>query len=120
MAEILTEMGIRTHRSLAVISLRELPLLTSSGDLAVVPTEELVRMGLLKSSFEPAVQLRAFGIKTRLIDFVTRDALEGHSFEPSTVTHFIDDAVAFVGYITKGEVRDVKDYLTWFARTLGP
>ena len=117
-AENLTEMGIRTHRSLAVIKLNELPLLNSTGDLAIVPIEELVRAGVLRNNFEPALQLRAFGIKTRLIDFVTKDAFAGFG-DDTEVRNMIDDALSFVRYITKGDVGDVKGYLKWFANTLG-
>ncbi|KND50269.1 MAG: hypothetical protein AB202_03550 [Parcubacteria bacterium C7867-007] len=108
MAEVLTALNIRTHRSLAIIELQELVrfnLLTRKGEVESV--EQLRREKSLIDDFVPVVQVRAFGTKSRLQDM-------------ESVTSFqeFEDALDLVRLETNGEVTDIESYMQWFSTTL--
>lgn len=124
MSEILTQKGVRTHRSLAVIKLHELPVL-KDGKLEITSVDELLKNRLLRPDFEPVIQVRAYGIKARLADFLLQNAsmnmnnnrMQGDM--ENNIKNEINDAISLIQYETRGSVKDALDYLRWFAITLG-
>jgi hypothetical protein len=104
-AEHFTELGIRTHRSLAIIELEELPVKVGSS-FVTKPIDLLYEEKQLPRDFVPVVQVRAYGTKSRLGDV-------GGDF------HILEDAMQVVSDETKSEFNDLASYLSWFAYTLG-
>ena len=106
MAEVLTDIGVRTHRSIAIFELKELPV-PYEGGRRLATIHELIKTGAMTETFKPVIQLRAFGIKKRL-DGIDKDLGKSE----------LDDALSFV----RAEIPAVSDpisYLKWFAETMG-
>lgn len=111
MAERLAALGIRTHRSIAVIELRELATLSATNEMRRESIEALRERGELPETFVPVVQIRAFGTKTRIWDvgdYISKIARKE-----------VNDAIALVRREADPQVKDVESYLDWFAKTLG-
>ena len=118
MSETLTQKGMRPHRSLAIIKLHELPLLSDNSQVEIMPIAELQKRSLLPSDFEPVLQVRAYGVKTRVANFLMKNAVQiNHT--PDDIKSDVEDAISLVRYETEGAVKDALGYLRWFARTLG-
>ncbi|MDO8576412.1 MAG: hypothetical protein Q7R90_03795 [bacterium] len=103
-SELLTTNGIRTHRSLAIFELKELPV-GGRETLKRVPIPELREQGLLDEQYDPVIQMRAFGTKTRL-------------GEPVTAADF-DDAISLIRLEGGTSPATRLEYLDWFIETLG-
>lgn len=100
MSEEFLNAGVRTHRVLAIIGLKE--LIVGGRKLSL---EEAVKEGIIDQDFQPVVEVRAFGTKARIWDLtkpILRDAKKMVSQE--------------LGY---KEPFSNKEYLEWFAKTLG-
>lgn len=109
-AELFSNFGIRTHRSLAVIELHELAKSDKkTGNAITMSLDELRKNGHLPENFYPVVQVRAFGTKTRLIDIKKFGA----------VREEVEDTISLVSRETKESVKDIESYIDWFAKTLG-
>ncbi|MEK7156344.1 MAG: hypothetical protein AAB790_00880, partial [Patescibacteria group bacterium] len=102
-SELLTTNGVRTHRSIAIFELKELPV--GWGEtLERVQISELKERGLLDAEYDPVIQMRAFGTKTRLGEPVNRADF--------------DDAISLIR--SEGETAPTTrlGYLYWFIDAL--
>lgn len=99
--EIFSEAGVRVARAIAVIKLEELV----DADGHKISLEEARERGILDADFEPAIELRAFGTRARIAD---------------TANH-VKDAMALVAQELGIDPEDfsARDYLLWYAETLG-
>ncbi|TSC85588.1 MAG: hypothetical protein G01um10148_974 [Parcubacteria group bacterium Gr01-1014_8] len=111
MAEKFAELGIRTHRCLGVLQLKEVGIRQEDGSMKLVPVDEIPRgdtqirkHGILPENFEPALEIRAYGIKTRVQDIEGREDIE--------------DAIDFIN-MENETVTNVREYAQWFAEELG-
>lgn len=112
MAELLTTAGVRTHRCISIIELKELPFPEpNTVEPTMVSVKQLKLERELPDDFVPVVQWRAFGTKTRLAD-VAGAMTEGTRKE-------VADAIALVKKETGGQVYDESSYVEWFSKTLG-
>lgn len=99
--EIFSEAGIRVVRAIAVIKLKELV----DADGHKISLEEARERGILEADFEPAIELRAFGTRARIGD---------------TANHLKDAMVLVAQELgVEPESFTAKDYILWFAETLG-
>jgi len=106
-SEAFLRAGISTSRTVGIIKLEELLV-----DEKRVGLEEVRNRGLLDPSFQPVLEMRAFGTKTRIQD------LESHE-NPELL---LNDARALVSQMVqqKGDIHlSYPDYFLWFAKTLG-
>jgi len=110
-SEEFAEKGIRTQRTIAIIDLLELPLYENDAT-RLVPIEELRRQHLLKDDFNPVVQIRAFGTKTRVADIL--------NYTNSTQSlEKLGDARLMYQYETSDRSEGFLNYANWFADQLG-
>lgn len=127
-AEEFTALGIRTHRSLGVMRLLEVPVQEKSGSVGLVPVSAIPRgkpekptHGILLPEFVPAVEIRAFGIKTRVEEVVSPLGRYGPELTLSQLKERrarIGEAIAYV-HNEDDNVVNTQSYAFWFARTLG-
>lgn len=102
-SEDFVKAGIRTSRTLAIIELEELVL--EGRKISLTAARE---KGIIDQSFQPVVEVRAFGTKARIID-------ANYSNVP-----LIEDAKLLVAQeLGRTEPLSDEEYLNWFARTLG-
>ena len=111
MAEIFTQNGIRTHRSIAIFGLHELPFYTEKNKKYTV--EQLTEQKLLRYGIKPVIQMRAFGTKTRLAEVDRGDGAPNEQ-----VRSKILDAMDLVAIEAKKRF-SAFSYVNWFAKTLG-
>lgn len=99
--EIFSEAGVRVARAIAVIKLKELV----DKDGHKISLEEARDRGILETDFEPVIELRAFGTRARIAD---------------TANH-VKDAMALVAQELGIDPKyfSAKNYLLWYAETLG-
>lgn len=98
-AEEFTQAGIRTHRGLAIIELRELIV---NGRRKSV--NELKKYGLIDKDFYPVIEVRAFGTKARISDRTPEQ---------------LEDAKRLVAQELGIEFNSDEEYFKWFAQELG-
>lgn len=107
MSEAFLRAGISTSRTLGIIKLEELIV-----DEKKITLEEAKSSGLLDAEFQPALEIRAFGTKTRIQD------LESHQ-DPELL---LNDARMLVSQML-GKKDDAQlsysEYFAWLAATLG-
>lgn len=113
MSEKFLRVGIRTHRVLAVIDLKELIV-----EGKKVTVEKARKMGGIFSEheekFQPVIAVRAFGTKTRIGD------LYGSSINKEEAKLLQEDAKKLVSQeIGLKKILSDDAYLEWFAKTLG-
>jgi hypothetical protein len=132
MAEEFSKLGIRTHRALAVLELNELTIGSE-----VRPVLLLKLADKLHADFNPVIEVRAFGSKTRAGDLfpLSRPALvTGEEYvrklaaldidqmltlrDIRKARHEIEDTLTF---LTKEQKRTFtkKEYIEWFVHELG-
>lgn len=102
-SEFLLKKGLRTHRTIAILKLKELPTY-GGGKMTIKEAREL---GYINEDEEPIIQLRAYGTQAR----VDNAADDGFAL--------LKDAVALVAQETGEKDMTVTKYLRWFASTLG-
>lgn len=107
LTEFFSENGIRTHRSIAIFGLKEIPVPAGSPPLSVESLKE--------KGHEPVIQMRAFGTKTRVSELVSDQI----GLSRSERTPALQDACALVSQEFPGTVSDMSSYIHWFAGTLG-
>lgn len=111
MSEMFVKMGLRTHRVLTIIKLKE--LIDPEGNK--VSIKKAVERGYIKTTTKPVVEVRAFGVKSRISDLFVNNP---HKEKLELILKDAREVVAKefnIGY----ESFSNKDYLTWLARTLG-
>ena len=110
-ADELAEKGIRTQRTIAIIDLLELPIYEND-TTRLVPIQELKERHVLNEDFNPVIQMRAFGIKTRVADIL--------SYTNSTQSlKELADARLMDQYETSDRSDGFSSYASWFAEQLG-
>ena len=109
-SELLNKEGVRTHRSIAVFRLHELPVYGRGTETIY----KLEKNDLLREGIEPVIQMRAFGTKTRLGEIGDQITM---SNENAAVK--IHDALKLLSAEMKQGPLTIEEYLEWFARTLG-
>lgn len=102
-AEQLYALGVRTHRTLGIIMLKE--LVTTEG---IESVELLQQRQLLPAGFMPVVQVRAFGTELRVSDLTVKPR-----FQEATLNDVYQLIGEELGITVSGE-----NYLDWFAATL--
>lgn len=102
-SEFLLKKGLRTHRTIAILKLKE--LLTYGG--TKISVEDAQELGYLNEGEQPVIQLRAYGTQARI---------DNASDQEFALTK---DAIALVGQEIGRKNLEVTEYLRWFATTLG-
>ena len=99
--------GIRSTRVIAIIKPHE--IIDSEGN--AISIDEAKKRGLIPKEYEPVLTVRAFGVKTRV----------NEQMGPSKKFFFLDDARRFVAFELNKNIDEFsfKDYMEWFAETLG-
>jgi|GEM_PF-3452624 hypothetical protein len=113
MSEKFSALGIRTNRILAILRPKELPVIIE-GTQQKLSISALRKRELLSPEFNPVIEVRAFGTKTRISEIGA-----GTRTEANRKIAEIDDALTLVAHETGGVVSDFSTYLKWFAETLG-
>lgn len=99
--------GIRTFRVLGIIELKEIFLKDKK-----ISLKEVKEKGIIKRKFQPVIEVRAFGTKARIRDFT-----EG--FRDEIKKLLLEDAKKMVSQEIGEDLSNDRDYLEWFANTLG-
>lgn len=99
--EYFLEKGMRTHRTVAIIALKEI---VDIGER--VPLKKAFEKQLIRSDEEPVIQVRAYGTKARIVNAGNMNGL------------FLEDAIELVGQELRKKMT-TKEYMQWFAETLG-
>lgn len=100
--------GIRTHRVLATIELKE--LIVNQRKLSL---REAIEEGIIDDNFHPVVELRAFGTKTRIIDIGPTSTKEERELLFKDAKKLVSQELGYKKPMVPEE------YLNWFAKTLG-
>lgn len=110
--EFFINKGIRTHRVLAILDLEE--LVDARGKK--ISISEAKEKEMISEEMHPVISLRAFGTKERLEYININDKLNKHR---SILA--LQDAVSLVAIEENKKPEDfsLKDYILWFAKTLG-
>jgi len=107
MSEEFLSAGIRTHRVLAIIELEEIIL--NGKKLSV---EEARKANIIDEELNPVVEVRAFGIKTRVDDFTFG--------KKTSDLPLIEDAKKLLSQeLGRKETLSNEEYAEWFTKTLG-
>ncbi len=106
-SELFTKNGIRTHRSIAIFGLKEIPVPSGHTPLSVEALKE--------KGFEPVIQMRAFGTKTRVSELFSDQV----GLSRGERVAALQNAFALVSQEFPGTVSDIPSYIHWFAETLG-
>ena len=103
MSELFIKKGLRTHRALAIIRLDE--IIAKNGEK--ISVSKARKLGYIKYTTEPVIEVRAFGTKARIADAENQFLLE--------------DAKRMVAKELGKDSNNFsnKDYIQWFAQTLG-
>ncbi|MDP9248987.1 MAG: hypothetical protein M3M85_00540 [bacterium] len=101
MSENLLEVGIRTYRVAAIIKLME----AIDNEGKVISIDEAKRLGILRESDEPVLEVRAYSTKMRVANLT----------EP---VHLRDAMVMVAQELGRTEISE-EEYARWFASTLG-
>ena len=103
MSELFIKKGLRTHRALAIIRLDE--IIAKNGEK--ISVSKARKLGYIKYTKEPVIEVRAFGTKARIADAENQFLLE--------------DAKRMVAKELGKDSNNFsnKDYIQWFAQTLG-
>lgn len=103
MSEYFVKKGLRTHRALAFIKLEE--LIVERGKK--ISVKDAYRLNYIKKDIEPVIEVRAFGMKARIANSLDAALLK--------------DAKAMVAQELGKSPDNFSDreYMTWFAETLG-
>jgi len=115
-SEELTKLGVRTHRVAAVIELKELNFRGK-----VYPVESLKRLGFfrrkqLHEDFAPAISVRLFGTRTRAVEVILSSDAEG---DKGRRREMMRSAIKLVAAEQGKEDMSLREYMDWFATTLG-
>ncbi len=111
MSEMFIKKGLRTHRVLAIIKLKE--LVDPEGNK--ITLKKAAERGYIKTTTRPVIEIRAFGMKNRINDaFIDGD-------KKINLERTLKDARGMVAKElgTNSEAFSTKDYLDWFVKTLG-
>lgn len=100
--EAFLEKGIRTHRAVAIISLKE--IVDENGNK--ISIKEAKRRGILHEGQKPVLEIRAYGTKMRIADAREKTAVE--------------DAMRLVAQELERAPKTFgeREYFAWFAETL--
>lgn len=108
MSEKFLKAGIRTFMTLGTIEPEEIFLKNKK-----ISLKEVKEKGVIKRGFQPVIEVRAFGTKARIRDFYM-------GFEDDeTKKLLLEDAKKMVSQEIGKDLSNDKDYLEWFANTLG-
>lgn len=107
MSENFLKAGIRTLRVLGIIELEEILLKGKK-----VSLKEAKEKGIIKGKFQPVIEVRAFGTKTRIRDFI-------RGFEGEIKKLLLEDAKKIVSQEIGRDFSNDRDYLEWFTNTFG-
>jgi hypothetical protein len=108
LSEKFVHAGIRSTRVIAIIQPHEI-IIDSEGKTISISINEAKERGLIPERYEPVLTVRAFGVKTRV----------NEQMDQSKKFFFLDDARRFVALELKRNEFSFKDYMEWFAETLG-
>lgn len=104
--------GIRTPRIISIIGLEE--IIYGGRRLSL---DKARKSGIIGQYFQPAILVRAFGIRAR-----PRDISEGTGLDKETKKVILEDTKELVGEeLGRGKINPLTnaEYLDWFAGTLG-
>lgn len=114
MAEILTAKGIKTSRTLAILRLNELyDAFMLKGEIQYFKDK-----GIINPDRVPVIAVRAFSVKTRIIDLENYD-FDGTADWTGHVSPLFADGIASVNaqYGLKLDSNHPQEYLKWLAKT---
>lgn len=116
LSEILLKKGLRTHRVVAVIKLKEIV-----DGRRKITIEEARKRGIISKSIEPVIEVRAFGTKARLADLYVRDPVTKNFYASEARGVLLKDAKALVAQELGKDPNEFSnmEYLNWFLETLG-
>lgn len=108
-SEELANAGIRTHRILAILKLEELIV-----EGRKISLEEARTGQIISEDCHPVIAVRAYGTKARIKDISLRS---GKTEQYRRL--MVEDAKKIIGQEFNLELTSDKDYLEWFAKSLG-
>ncbi|MDD5489672.1 MAG: hypothetical protein PHP25_03280 [Candidatus Moranbacteria bacterium] len=124
-AEKMLDLGVRTHRIIALVSLQE--IISYGGEAPFFKRKnpkktsiaEAKKKGLIPKDLEPVVEVRAFGTKTRVQEWGLNEA--NRPFFRKDILREIDDARQLIIKEFKLEESDfdLGEYLKWLAEKMG-
>lgn len=112
--ERLADMGIRTSRGVAILRLKNIPV----PGKGMVPVEEIVKND---PSFVPVIYVRAMGTDTRVGDFMDPNLIKRSSADllRKQKAAALEEAIQVIEEETGRENISLREYVIWFAETLG-
>ena len=114
MAESFHSFGLRVVRPIAIVKLQELIVRQTK-----VTVEQALKMGIIDSDTDPVLLLRAYGVRSRLIDVQEPDFLSQSELQIKKRNRIlIDDAKAVLSaeLRTRAPLSDT-EYFDWFLKT---
>ena len=104
MSEEFLNAGIRTYRIIAITELKE--LVDASGNK--IPVDNARKQHIIKKNDKPVIEIRAFGVRTRIGDLMSLSKLEKESL--------IEDAMKWVVQEQNNDIKDFskQNYFNWF------
>ncbi len=116
MTEKFLRANIRTYRSVALIKLKE--IVDREGKRITI--EEAKKLGIIKETDEPVIEIRAFGTRSRVVE-IERGYYEGKfdSNDPNK-QKILNDAMALIAQEQNIDPEKLtkKDYFDWFVKTI--
>ena len=115
LAELFSLNGIRCHKSIAVIDIKEVFVKNFLKGWSKISVEKLKQRGIIPKDFRPVIQLRGFGTKTRLDDLINTKNNE------EFINNEIEDAISLVEFENKKEfdIPKYTNYMLWLAEING-
>lgn len=110
LGEEFTKYGIRTSRVIALIRLNELNV-----GHELIKVKDAKKRELIVDEFNPAVIVRAFGVDTRISDL----DINLHQGNVDKAKLDIHDAISLIYKKHEVTMKDLEDYVSWFAASLG-
>jgi hypothetical protein len=123
--EKMLDLGVRTHRIIALVSLEE--IVSYEGETSFskrknpqkISVAEAKKKGLIPEELEPVVEARAFGTKTRVKEWGLDNA--NSPFFRKDILDEINDARSLIikEFKLKESDFDLGEYLKWLTETMG-
>ncbi len=115
-SELFLKAGIRTHRVVALIELKE--IIDRNGEK--ISIAEAKKRNILAEKDEPVIEVRAFGVRSRLWDVVVGFTRESYETNPQKSLKLLADAKGIVAQELgiENDKFAYSDYFEWLVKTI--